>query len=110
MLNGMNGIEHTIGVLIVVATNRVNPIVEALLRPRRFDRVAHVPPPDLEARRPILSIYTRDIPLAEHVDLDAIAQTTELYTGADMQNVRADCVENKDLGYQREYNNEGWKS
>ncbi|KAI1303001.1 hypothetical protein EDD11_005454 [Mortierella claussenii] len=87
MLNEMDGVENAAGVLIVAATNRVDLIDKALLRPGRFDRVVYVPPPDLEARRQILSIYTRDIPLAEDVDLDHIAQTTEMYTGADLQNV-----------------------
>ncbi|KAG0006008.1 hypothetical protein BGZ79_010656 [Entomortierella chlamydospora] len=87
MLNEMDGVENAAGVLIVAATNRVDLIDKALLRPGRFDRVVYVPPPDLEARRQILSIYTRDIPLADDVDLDAMAQTTEMYTGADLQNV-----------------------
>ncbi|KAG0227812.1 P-loop containing nucleoside triphosphate hydrolase protein [Mortierella sp. GBAus27b] len=87
MLNEMDGVENATGVLIVAATNRVDLIDKALLRPGRFDRVVYVPPPDLEARRQILSIYTRDIPLADDVNLDDIAQTTELYTGADLQNV-----------------------
>ncbi|KAF9566008.1 hypothetical protein EC968_003945 [Mortierella alpina] len=87
MLNEMDGVENASGVLIVAATNRVDLIDKALLRPGRFDRVVYVPPPDLEARRQILSIYTRDIPLAEDVDLDALAQTTEMFTGADLQNL-----------------------
>ncbi|KAG0251795.1 hypothetical protein BG011_007368 [Mortierella polycephala] len=85
MLNEMDGVENAAGVLVVAATNRIDLIDKALLRPGRFDRA--VPPPDLEARRQILDIYTRDVPLADDVDLDAIAQTTELYTGADLQNV-----------------------
>ncbi|KAF8929649.1 hypothetical protein BGZ58_008799 [Dissophora ornata] len=87
MLNEMDGVENAQGVLIVAATNRVDLIDKALLRPGRFDRVVYVPPPDLEARKQILRIYTRDIPLAEDVDLDGIALTTEMYTGADLQNV-----------------------
>ncbi|KAF9427379.1 hypothetical protein BGZ76_002362, partial [Entomortierella beljakovae] len=87
MLNEMDGVENASGVLIVAATNRVDLIDKALLRPGRFDRVVYVPPPDMEARRQILGIYTRDIPLADDVDLDSIAQTTEMYTGADLQNV-----------------------
>ncbi|KAG0205994.1 hypothetical protein BGX28_002496 [Mortierella sp. GBA30] len=87
MLNEMDGVENASGVLIVAATNRVDLIDKALLRPGRFDHVVYVPPPDLEARRQILSIYTRDIPLAKDVDLDGIAQTTEMFTGADLQNV-----------------------
>ncbi|KAF9106666.1 hypothetical protein BGX29_008815 [Mortierella sp. GBA35] len=87
MLNEMDGVENATGVLIVAATNRVDLIDKALLRPGRFDRVVYVPPPDLDARRQILNIYTRDIPLADDVDLDAVAETTEMYTGADLQNV-----------------------
>ncbi|KAF9400536.1 hypothetical protein BGX21_004086 [Mortierella sp. AD011] len=87
MLNEMDGVENATGVLIVAATNRVDLIDKALLRPGRFDRVVYVPPPDLAARRQILSIYTRDIPLADDVDLDVMAQITEMYTGADLQNV-----------------------
>ncbi|KAI7818547.1 P-loop containing nucleoside triphosphate hydrolase protein [Gamsiella multidivaricata] len=87
MLNEMDGVENAAGVLIVAATNRVDLIDKALLRPGRFDRIVYVPPPDLEARRQILGIYTREIPLAEDVDLDALAQITEMYTGADLQNV-----------------------
>ncbi|KAG0372665.1 spermatogenesis-associated protein 5-like protein 1 [Mortierella sp. AD032] len=87
MLNEMDGVENATGVLIVAATNRVDLIDKALLRPGRFDRVVYVPPPDLEARRQILGIYTRDIPLADDVNLDVIAETTEMYTGADLQNV-----------------------
>ncbi|KAF9305374.1 hypothetical protein BGZ74_010422 [Mortierella antarctica] len=87
MLNEMDGVENAAGVLIVAATNRVDLIDKALLRPGRFDRVVYVPPPDVEARRQILDIYTRDIPLSEDVDLDSIAQTTNMYTGADLQNV-----------------------
>ncbi|KAG0053544.1 hypothetical protein BGZ83_000897 [Gryganskiella cystojenkinii] len=87
MLNEMDGVENANGVLIVAATNRVDLIDKALLRPGRFDRVVYVPPPDLEARRQILSIYTRDIPLSDDVDLETIAKTTEFYTGADLQNV-----------------------
>ncbi|KAF9429990.1 hypothetical protein BGZ94_008721 [Podila epigama] len=87
MLNEMDGVENAAGVLIVAATNRVDLIDKALLRPGRFDRVVYVPHPDEEARRQILTIYTRDIPLAADVDLDSIAQKTDLYTGADLQNV-----------------------
>ncbi|KAG0034145.1 hypothetical protein BGZ81_006017 [Podila clonocystis] len=87
MLNEMDGVENAAGVLIVAATNRVDLIDKALLRPGRFDRVVYVPPPDVEGRRQILDIYTRDIPLSEDVDLNNIAQTTNMYTGADLQNV-----------------------
>ncbi|KAF9158391.1 hypothetical protein DFQ26_007708 [Actinomortierella ambigua] len=87
MLNEMDGVEQASGVLVVGATNRQDLIDKALLRPGRFDRVVYVPPPDVEARLQILRIYTRGIPLANDVDLEGLARRTELYTGADLQNV-----------------------
>ncbi|KAG0225382.1 hypothetical protein BGW42_004452 [Actinomortierella wolfii] len=88
MLNEMDGIDNAgAGVLVVGATNRQDLIDKALLRPGRFDRVVYVPPPDVEARLQILKIYTRDIPLATNVNLEALARETELYTGADLQNL-----------------------
>ncbi|MHA1468539.1 MAG: hypothetical protein ACTSP6_10755, partial [Promethearchaeota archaeon] len=59
----------------------------ALLRPGRFDRLLHVTAPDHEARLKILMVHTKDMPLADDVSLKRIAQTTEGYSGADMENV-----------------------
>ena len=64
--------------------NRPDIIDPALLRPGRFDKLLHVPLPDLEARKEILKIHTRKKPLAEDVDLDELARRTEGYTGADL--------------------------
>ncbi|KAF9586307.1 hypothetical protein BGW38_007192 [Lunasporangiospora selenospora] len=87
MLNEMDGVENAANVLVVAATNRVDLIDKALLRPGRFDRIIYVPPPDLEARKQILKIYTKGIPLDAGVNIDSIAKRTEMYTGADLQSV-----------------------
>ena len=74
-------------VLIVAATNRPDAIDEALLRPGRIDRIIYVPPPDVEARLQILRVHTRSSPLAEDVDLEEFALNTELFSGADLENL-----------------------
>ncbi|KAL1936322.1 hypothetical protein VTP01DRAFT_456 [Rhizomucor pusillus] len=87
LLNEMDGVETAGSVLIVGATNRPDMLDAALLRPGRFDRLVYVPPPDEKARLEILKIHTRHMPLADDVDLENIASKTEMYTGADLQNV-----------------------
>ena len=74
-------------VLIVAATNRPDAIDEALLRPGRIDRIIYVPPPDVQARLQILRVHTRASPLAEDVDLEEFALNTELFSGADLENL-----------------------
>lgn len=69
------------GVIVVGATNRLDMIDPALLRPGRFDHVVHVPLPDAEARHAILKVTTRHMPLAEDVDLFKIAHASHSYTG-----------------------------
>ena len=84
LLTEMDGLEELRGVVVIAATNRPDIIDPALLRPGRFDKLLHVPLPDLEARKEILKIHTRKKPLAEDVDLDELARKTEGYTGADL--------------------------
>ena len=74
-------------VLFVVATNRPDAIDEALLTPGRIDRIIYVPPPDVNARLKMLEVHTRASPLAEDVDFEEIALTTELFSGADLENL-----------------------
>ena len=74
-------------VLIVAATNRPDAIDESLLRPGRIDRIIYVPPPDVEARLQILRVHSRASPLADDVDLEEIALNTELFSGADLENL-----------------------
>lgn len=84
LLTEMDGLESLNNVVVIGATNRPDMIDAALLRPGRFDRLVHVPSPDLDARRTILEIHTEKKPLAEDVNLDELAKKTEGYSGADL--------------------------
>ncbi|KAF3324056.1 cell division control protein 48 B isoform X1 [Carex littledalei] len=85
LLTEMDGLELSTGIIVLAATNRPRAIDAALLRPGRFDLVLYVPPPDLEGRHEILKIHTRKMMLSEDIDLLAIAQQTDLFTGADLE-------------------------
>ncbi len=87
LLTEMDGIIPLSNVVVIGATNRPDILDPALLRPGRFDRLIYVPPPDKEARKEIFKIHTRNMPLAEDVDLDKLAEITEGYTGADIEAV-----------------------
>ncbi|KAJ2558720.1 hypothetical protein EV175_000660 [Coemansia sp. RSA 1933] len=88
MLNEMDGIEAMHGVLVVGATNRIDMLDPALLRPGRFDKVVYVPPPDRAARADIFRIKMRNMPsdLTDR-DVEALAERTQGYSGADLDNV-----------------------
>ena len=90
LLSEMDGIQELKGVVVIGATNRPDMLDPALLRPGRFDKIIYVPPPDLEARYEIFKIHTRNMPLAEDVDLRRLAEITDGYTGADIEAV---CLE-----------------
>jgi cell division protease FtsH len=87
ILTEMDGFSGTEGVIVLAATNRSEILDPALLRPGRFDRRIFVNPPDQAGRRAILEVHTRGIPLADDVDLDAIASTTAGMVGADLKNL-----------------------
>lgn len=87
ILAEMDGLEELQGVVVIAATNRPTLLDPALLRPGRFDELVYVPVPDLAARRHILGIQTKDMPLADDVDLDDVAARTERYTGADLSDI-----------------------
>jgi transitional endoplasmic reticulum ATPase len=87
ILAEMDGLEELQGVVVMAATNRPTLIDSALLRPGRFDELIYVPVPDREARLQILRIHTKGMPLAKDVDLDFLADQTEGYTGADLENL-----------------------
>ena len=87
LLAEMDGLEELTGVVVVAATNRPTLLDPALLRPGRFDEIVYVPVPDAEGRRTILGIQTQAMPLAADVDLDALAERTERYSGADLENL-----------------------
>jgi transitional endoplasmic reticulum ATPase len=83
----MDGLEELQNVVVIGATNRPTLIDPALLRPGRFDELIYVGVPDTAGRRRILAIHTEGMPLAEDVDLEAIAQHTERFTGADLEDL-----------------------
>ncbi|KAJ0395547.1 hypothetical protein ATCC90586_007772 [Pythium insidiosum] len=84
LLTELDGIEPLKQVLVVAATNRPDLIDSALLRPGRIDRVLYVGPPDVAARREILAIHCRRMPLGDDVALDALAKSTEGFSGAEL--------------------------
>jgi len=84
LLTEIDGIEKLNNVVVIGATNRPDLIDPALLRPGRLDKIIYVPPPDYKSRLEILKVHTRKMPLAEDVDLEYIARSTEGYTGADI--------------------------
>ncbi len=84
LLTLMDGLKERGKVIVIGATNRPEALDPALRRPGRFDREIEIPPPDKRARREILAVHTRNMPLAENVDLDRIAEMTHGYTGADI--------------------------
>ena len=87
ILTEMDGFDSTTSVIVIGATNRIDVLDKALLRPGRFDRRVAVLPPDRDGRRLILEVHTRDVPLAADVDLDAVAATTPGMVGADLANL-----------------------
>jgi len=87
LLTEMDGIEKLKSVVVIAATNRPDILDPALLRPGRFDRVVYVPPPDKKGRLEIFKVHTKNMPLAEDVDLEKLAEITEGYTGADIEAV-----------------------
>jgi cell division protease FtsH len=87
LLVEMDGFETNEGVIMIAATNRPDVLDPALLRPGRFDRRVVVPRPDLRGRLAILRVHTRNVSLAEDVDLATIARGTPGFVGADLQNL-----------------------
>ncbi|MFE1877379.1 ATP-dependent zinc metalloprotease FtsH [Streptomyces sp. NPDC059496] len=87
ILTEMDGFSGSEGVIVLAATNRADVLDPALTRPGRFDRMVVVSPPDRTGREAILRIHTRDIPLADGVDLAHVARTTPGMTGADLANL-----------------------
>ena len=87
LLTELDGLEELEDVVVIATTNRPDLIDDALLRAGRLDRHVAVGEPDAEARREIFEIHTRDRPLADDVDLDALVERTEGYVGADVEAV-----------------------
>ena len=87
LLVEMDGFTANEGVVVLAATNRVDILDPALLRPGRFDRQVYVGAPDVKGREEILKVHTRNKPLADDVDLNALARATAGFTGADLENL-----------------------
>ena len=87
MLVEMDGFGVNEGIIVMAATNRVDILDPAIMRPGRFDRKIAVGAPDVAGREEILKIHARNKPLAEDVDLKRVAQTTAGFTGADLENL-----------------------
>ena len=87
MLVEMDGFGVNEGIIVMAATNRVDILDPAIMRPGRFDRKVHVGRPDVGGREEILSVHAKNKPLGDDVDLKQIAQTTAGFTGADLENL-----------------------
>ncbi|MBD3207218.1 AAA family ATPase, partial [Candidatus Bathyarchaeota archaeon] len=87
LLTEIDGLLSLQNVVVLAATNRPDIIDPAVLRPGRFDRRVYVPPPDSKARLKILEIKTQNMPLADNVDLQVLANRMDGYSGADIDSV-----------------------
>ena len=84
LLSEMDGLEELHGVVVIGATNRPDIIDPALLRPGRFDELIMAPVPDKESRQKIFQVHLKKVPLAEDIDMEALIEQTDNYTGADI--------------------------
>ena len=87
LLVEMDGFGVNEGIIVMAATNRVDILDPAILRPGRFDRKVGVGTPDVKGREEILIVHSKEKPLGEDVDLKRVAQTTAGFTGADLENL-----------------------
>ena len=87
LLVEMDGFGANEGIIVMAATNRVDILDPAILRPGRFDRKVSVGRPDVKGREEILQVHAKEKPLGEDVDLKKVAQTTAGFTGADLENL-----------------------
>jgi transitional endoplasmic reticulum ATPase len=92
LLTELDGLEILTNVVVIAATNRPDIIDPALLRPGRFDRLLYVPPPDRDSRLQIIRIHTKKKPLADDMDIDRLAGSTDGYTGADIASLSSAAV------------------
>ena len=110
MLVEMDGFGINAGIIVMAATNRVDILDPAILRPGRFDRKVVVGRPDVAGRLEILNVHSRKKPMGDDVDLDSLARTTAGFTGADLENLLNEAaiyaaknnrayINNADIGY-----------
>ena len=86
-LSEMDGIEELKGVLVLGATNRIDRVDPAMLRPGRFEEIVEIPPPEQDSRRQIFEVHLRRKPLAEGISAAALAARTEGFSGAEIESV-----------------------
>jgi len=86
-LNEMDGVEQLNGVIVIGATNRIDMLDPALLRPGRFDKIIEISLPDQDTRLKILNVKTKKIPISDDVDLKKISELINGYNGADIENL-----------------------
>ncbi|WP_092329909.1 ATP-dependent zinc metalloprotease FtsH [Butyrivibrio sp. YAB3001] len=106
MLVEMDGFGVNEGIIVMAATNRVDILDPAIMRPGRFDRKITVARPDIGGREEILKVHARNKPLSEDVDLKQVAQTTAGFTGADLENLLNESAINAAMA-DRKYINQG---
>jgi cell division protease FtsH len=87
LLTEMSGFHENQGIIVIGATNRLDTLDEALLRPGRFDRHIEIGLPDVNARKHILSLYANKKPMADDVDLDDLSKSTVYFSGAMLENL-----------------------
>lgn len=87
LLVEMDGFGVNEGIIVMAATNRVDILDPAIMRPGRFDRKVYVGRPDVKGRREILDVHAKNKPVGDDVDFDTIARTTAGFTGADLENL-----------------------
>jgi len=83
-LTEIDGLEELHDVLVIGATNRLDIIDPALLRPGRFDRIIEVPKPDVDGRKKIFKIHTKNKPIAKDVNFEKLVELTDGFTGAEI--------------------------
>lgn len=87
LLTEMSGFNDNQGIVVIGATNRLDTLDEALLRPGRFDRQIEIGLPDVNSRRKILELHAKNKPLSDNVDLDSLAKSTVGFSGAMLENL-----------------------
>src|SRR5210317_1207965 len=92
LLTEMDGFDNETGIVVIAATNRIDILDDALLRPGRFDRKIQVTLPSVQGRKKILGVHARDKNLSENVDLENVAKQTTGFSGADLANLMNECA------------------
>ena len=110
LLVEMDGFESNEGVILIAATNRIDVLDPALLRPGRFDRRVMVGAPDVRGRLGILKVHTKKTPLEDNIDLEVIAKGTPGFTGADLANLVNEAALNAARLNKKKLSNEDFES